>query len=171
MNLKDSKPNVVSQLHRIIKLEHSAYRNMPIAYNLSNLYFFTVTPKGEGKTHEDYLETFKEAIFNVKPLNFAYYVKESENTDHLHGVISIKVPNYKFSKLKNDLFIFRASSVNSLYACTRYMNKHNPTCLYKLQVIKFYTRIAYDVHERPKGVGDLKYKKVFKEIKLSPYIL
>ncbi len=167
MNLKDSKPNVVSQLHRIIKLEHSAYRNMPIAYNLSNLYFFTVTPKGEDKIHEDYMESFKESIYEVKPLNFAYYVKESENTDHLHGVISIKVPGYKFSKLKNDLFVFHATPVNSLYACTRYMNKHNPTCLYKLQVIKFHTRISYDVHAHPKGVGDLQRKKVFKEIELS----
>ncbi len=167
MNLKDSKPNVVSQLHRIIKLEHSAYRNMPIAYNLSNLYFFTVTPKGEGKTHEDYMELFKEAIYAIKPLNFAYYVKESENTDHLHGVISIKVPQYKFSKLKNDLFVFRASAVNSLYACTRYMNKHNPACLYKLQVIKYHIRITYDVYERPKGVGLHKRKNVFKEIILS----
>ncbi len=164
---KNSKPNVVSHLHQIIKLEHNGYKDIS-QWPLSNLFFFMVTPKGKDKHHDDYLPSFKEAIYSMKPLNFAYYIKEHENTDHLHGVISIKVPNYKFAKIrKSDEFVFKATAVKSLYACTKYMGKHNPEYLYKLQVVKFHKTISYDgTGGRPKGTGLVK-KNVFHSLKLN----
>ncbi len=166
MNLKDSKPSVASHLHQIIKLEHNSYKGIT-TWPLSNLFFFTVTPKGKDKNHDDYLQSFKESIYLMKPLNFAYYVKEYENTDHLHGVISIKVPNYKFNKIKNDIFEFRATPLNSLYAATKYMSKGNPSNLYKLQVVKFHKTISYDGRGgSPKGEG-LQRRNMYYEIKLN----
>ncbi len=166
MNLKDSKPSVTSHLHQIIKLEHMSYKDIT-SWPLSNLYFFTVTPKGKSKNHDDYLQFFKESIYLIKPLNFAYYVKESENTDHLHGVISIKVPNYKFKKIVSDKFTFRASALKSLYAATKYMAKGNPSLLYKLQVVKFHKTISYDGRGgTPKGSG-LVRKEMYHSLKLN----
>ncbi len=162
--------SVANHLHRIIKLEHQAYKSMLLSYNLSNLYTFLVTPKGKEKHHDDYLASFKESIYLMKPLNFAYYVKEYENTDHLHGVISIKVSNYKFKKMDRPEFSFQATPTNSLFASTHYMAKHNPSELYKLQVIKFHKMITYDAHSHPKGVGGLIRKNVFKTIALNPLI-
>ncbi len=166
MNLKDSKPSVASHLHQIIKREHTSYKDIT-TWPLSNLYFFTVTPKGNDKEHADYLQAFRESIYLVKPLNFAYYVKETDNTDHLHGVISIKVPNYKFKKIVSAEFVFKATAVKSLYACTNYMAKHLPTHLYKLQVVKFHKTISYDGRGgTPKGSG-LVRKNMYHELKLN----
>ncbi len=166
MNLKDSTPSVVSHLHLIIKKEHTSYKDIT-TWPLSNLYFFTCTPKGKDKEHADYLQSFKDSIYLVKPLNFVYYVKESENTDHLHGVISIKVPNYKFKKIVSDKFTFRATAMKSLYAVTKYMSKDNPEYLYKLQVVKFFKTISYDGRGgAPKGDG-LQKKNMYYEIKLN----
>ncbi len=165
MNLKNSKANEVSHIRRIISREHSALKGI-CSYPLSHLYFFTVTPKGESKVFDDYLKEFQEMIYLMKPLNFAYYVKEIENTDHLHGVISIKVPDYKFKKMISDSFIFRATPMISLTASCLYMDKHHPTHLYMLRVIKFHTRIMYDGRGgNPKGYG-LQRKNVMNEIKL-----
>ncbi len=163
MNSKNSKSNVVSHIHRIIKAEHNGYKDMPLAYNLSNLYFFTVTPKGEDQMFSYYLEDFRNKIYLLKPLNFAYYVKERENTDHLHGVISIKQADYKFKKMDCDSFIFRATPLKSLIASCVYMDKHHPTILYKLQVIKFHTHVSCETH--PVGRG-LQRKNMYHEIKL-----
>ncbi len=166
MNLKDSKQSVASHLHQIIKLEDNSYKGIT-SWPISTLFFFTVTPKGKDKQFADYLQSFKESIYLVKPLNFAYYVKECENTDHLHGIISIKVPNYKFKKIRNDIFDFRATKLNSLWAATKYMSKGNPTHLYKLQVVKFHTRVTYDGRGgNPKGEG-LQKRNMYHEIKLN----
>ncbi len=165
MNLKDSKANEVSHIRRIISRMHSSYKGIT-TWPLSNLYFFTVTPKGEGKVFDDYMKEFQNMIYLLKPLNFAYYVKESENTDHLHGVISMKVPDYKFKKMDSDSFVFRASAMISLTASCLYMDKHHPTILYKLQVIKFHTKMMYNgTGGDPKGYG-LQRKDVLNEIKL-----
>ncbi len=168
MNLKDSKPSLstASHLHQIIKREHAGYKDI-CTWPISNLYFFMVTPKGKCKDHASYMQSFKEAIYLVKPLNFAYFIKESENTDHLHGIISIKVPNYKFKKILSEDFVFKATAVKSLYACTKYMGKHNPTHLYKLQVVKFFKTISYDGRGgSPKGTG-LQKRNMYHEIKLN----
>lgn len=145
-------------IYKILSSRDVLYRT--IALNPSSMYFFTVTPKGTGKCHADYLQAFKDDLWNIKALDYAYFIKEFDNTDHLHGVIRVKGLHYKFMKMVSDKYVFRVSRLDSLKKVASYMSKHNPTVMYYL-ASQWYSTSVNDWLSSPK-----KQSKRFKEIKL-----
>ena len=72
----------------------NTYKNL-IGYKwkLSHMYFFLVTPKGKKQKHKDYVATLKRDMLALRPYNYAIWIKEYENTDHIHGIIGTLYPS------------------------------------------------------------------------------
>ncbi len=141
-------------IYRILTERDRLYRT--ILLNPSSMYFFTVTPKGTGKTFDDYIEEFKSDLYRIKSLDYTYWIKETDNTDHLHGVIRVKGIQYMFKKMFSDNYNFRFSRLESLRRVATYMSKHKPQVMYYLSSQWYTTSIAFDAKK--------KQVKRFKEI-------
>lgn len=143
----------IMQGHNLIRhaldQRESIYDTDTVKWKLSYLYFFTVTPKGKNKKHKDYVSTLKRDLLALKPYNYGLWIKEYENTPHLHGIVSLKSNNYKFKKMFSDKYVFLASPLVDKDASIAYMNKHTPKKLYILYQRKVGLQIHYDIHQRP----------------------
>ncbi len=144
-------------IYRILTERDRLYRT--ILLNPSSMYFFTVTPKGAGKIFDDYIEEFKGDLYKIKSLDYTYWIKEIDNTDHLHGVIRVKGLDYKFKKMFSDNYNFRFSRLESLRRVSTYMSKHKPQVMYYLSSQWYSVSIGYENNKK-------KQVKRFKEIKL-----
>ncbi len=145
-------------IYDILSSRDTLYRT--ILLNPSSMYFFTVTPKGNDKTFADYIGFLKKDLWNIKSLDYVYYIKEYENTQHLHGVIRVKGKTYKFKKMYSEYYNFRFSRLESLRRVANYMSKHKPQVMYYL-ASQWYTTNVNDWVSSPN-----KQLKRFKEIKL-----
>ncbi len=157
LNCEASEPSS-KEIYKILATRDTLYRT--VHYTSSSMYFFTVTPKGKDNGHADYLQAFKDDLWNIKSLDYAYWIKEFENTEHIHGVIRVKGMNYKFKKMYSDKYVFRYSRLESLRKVASYMSKHSPRVLFYLASIWYNTNIN-DWVSSPN-----KQAKRFKEIKL-----
>ncbi len=156
LNCEASEPSSL-EIYDILTKRDTLYRT--IILTPSSMYFFTVTPKGTGKTFDDYIESFKEDLWNIKSLDYTYWIKEIDNTNHLHGVIRVRGLDYKFKKLlKSDNYVFRFSRLASLRRVASYMSKHKPPFMYYLSSQWYSTNINDNAHN--------KQCKRFKEINL-----
>ncbi len=66
----------------------------------NNLYTITLVPKGKGKTHQELLAEFQTEIEQLKCVLSYWLVKETETTNHFHGMIQTKSP-CKFFRFKS----------------------------------------------------------------------
>ncbi len=105
-------------------------------YGISNhLYTITLTPKGKGKTHQELLGEFQEQISKLKCVISYWLIKETDNTNHFHGVIQTKSPckffTFKSKKSIVNAYIEEYKPLFNHKWCN-YCAKYNPkTYLYK----------------------------------------
>jgi len=146
-------------IHHVIKRMDDSYKDCS-PWSSTWLYFFTITPKGKTRSFADYEEHVHRTMWALPPFNFAYYIKEDQNTDHMHGVISVKSKDYAFRKMSSPAFVFLAHPVVSLRAASKYMAKHDPATLCYVNRIKYMTNLhTKDEH--------LKVKKIFRELDVN----
>ncbi len=154
-------------IRQALENREATYKNLcGVKWKLSHLYFFLVTPSGKDKKFKDYVPTLKRDMLALKPYNYSLWIKEKQNTNHVHGIISVKSDNYKFKKMLSDKYVFQATPMVSASACISYMCKHSPKKLYILYQLKHYSVIQYDRQFTHVNEKDLKIKLFDLNIKL-----
>ncbi len=111
------------------------------------LFAFTLRPKGNNKSFRDYIPYFKEQIYKTKMVLWVYYTRERTNTKHLHGVVAVRDPKYKFRKFNTEYYSILAKEMKDLKGWCYYICKESPKSYYFIRQISMHRTISYD----PKG--------------------
>jgi len=118
-------------------MEHKVRRDTGIAFRLykrvnaficvtRHFYCVTVTPIGKDINHTELYNSFIEEITKYKQVTETFFIYESENTNHMHGIIKTK-QKYSFKRLfkKGGAFNFHIKDIGLNKWC-EYISKTSP---------------------------------------------
>ncbi len=121
--------NVVER--RVTEIGQYLYKRVHIKKEVqSKIYCVTVTPIGKNKTHQELYNSFMEDIYKYKQVRETFFVWESENTNHMHGIIKSK-QEYAFRTLfkKGGAYNFHIKNIGLNKWC-EYISKTKPKHLH-----------------------------------------
>ncbi len=112
---------------RVTELGQCLYRRVHARREVSSKWYcITVTPIGKDITHTELYNSFIEEIFKYKQVRETFFIYESENTNHMHGIVKSK-QEYSFIRLfkKGGAFNFHIKNIGLNQWC-EYITKTKP---------------------------------------------
>ncbi len=112
---------------RVTEIGQCLYRRIHSKREVqSKWYCVTVTPIGKNITHTELYNSFMEEIYKYKQVRETFFIYESENTNHMHGIVKSR-QEYSFKRLfkKGGAFNFHIKNIGLNQWC-EYICKTKP---------------------------------------------
>ncbi len=119
------------KVRRVTEIGNKLYHRVHAHHRVSSYYYcVTITPKGNDMTHTELSAYFLEELMKYKQIKNYFLVYESENTNHMHGIIRTS-QEYSFKRLYNKKYNFNFHIKDCpLRRWCNYMSKSYPDFFY-----------------------------------------